>query len=56
MLGEVFKQLQDSSYMLKTLIQDLLDLAKIDNNSFTLNPERHSLVDNIQQVLSMHLF
>jgi signal transduction histidine kinase len=31
MIQEVFKQQQDSSFMLETLIQDLLDLAKIDN-------------------------
>ena len=42
--------------MLETLIQDLLDLAKIDIKQFKLNPERHSLIKSIEQALTMHLF
>ena len=33
--------------MLETLISDLLDLAKIDNNKFKLNSEYYNLVMSI---------
>ena len=32
MIDNVFNKQKDSSFMLETLISDLLDLAKIDNN------------------------
>jgi signal transduction histidine kinase len=39
--------------MLETLISDLLDLAKIDNNEFKLNLKYYNLVKTIQQSLEM---
>ena len=35
--SNVFKQQLNSSYMLENLINDLIDLAKIENNVFSLN-------------------
>ena len=34
--ANVFKQQLNSSYMLENLINDLIDLAKIENNIFSL--------------------
>jgi len=48
LIDDVFKKQKDSSFMLETLISDLLDLAKIDNNKFTLNLEYYNLVKSIQ--------
>ena len=38
-----------SQKMLENLINDLLDLAKLENNSFTLNSEYFDLTDVIEQ-------
>jgi len=46
-IDNVFKKQKDSSFMLETLISDLLDLAKIDNNKFNLNLEYYNLVESI---------
>ena len=37
LFSKVFKQQLNSSYMLENLIKDLIDLAKIENNKFSLN-------------------
>ena len=36
-IDNVFQKQKDSSFMLETLVSDLLDLAKIDNNQFKLD-------------------
>jgi len=47
LIDNVFKKQKDSSFVLETLVSDLLDLAKIDNNKFNLNLEYYNLVESI---------
>ena len=42
--------------MLEILITDLLDLAKIENNKFTLNNNYFNLIDTIDTTLKIMLF
>ena len=42
--------------MLENLINDLIDLAKIENNKFSLNQEYADLVETIESALSLLLF
>ena len=42
--------------MLEILITDLLDLAKIENNKFTLNNNYFNLIDTIETTLKIMLF
>ena len=51
LIDDVFKKQKDASYMLETLVSDLLDLAKIDNNQFKLNLEYYNLVETIKKSL-----
>lgn len=44
----VFKEQQNSSLMLENLINDLLDLAKIENNKFSLNNKNFDLTETIE--------
>ena len=37
--------------MLENLINDLIDLAKIENNKFSLNQEYYNLPETISQTL-----
>ena len=42
--------------MLKNLINDLIDLAKIENNKFSLNLEYYDLPQTINETLEILLF
>ena len=42
--------------MLENLIHDLLDLAKIENNKFTLNQNYFNLTDTIEQTLKIMMY
>ena len=42
--------------MLENLINDLIDLAKIENNKFSLNQEYYNLANTIHQTLEILLF
>ena len=42
--------------MLENLINDLIDLAKIENNKFSLNKEYCDLTQTIEQTLELMLF
>ena len=53
---DVFKQQLNSSCMLETLINDLIDLAKIENNKFSLNQEYFNLPKTIHETLEILLF
>ena len=44
----VTKQQCNSSNMLENLINDLLDLAKIENNKFSLNQDYFDLAETIE--------
>ena len=39
--------------MLETLIHDLIDLAKIENNKFSLNQEYFDLTETVHQTLEI---
>ena len=54
--SNVFKQQLNSSYMLENLINDLIDLAKIENNKFSLNYENYDLPNTIHETLEILLF
>ena len=54
--SNVFKQQLNSSHMLENLINDLIDLAKIENNKFSLNQEYYNLANTIHQTLEILLF
>ena len=45
-----------TSNMLENLINDLLDLAKIENNKFTLNLNYFDLTETIEQTLKIMEF
>ena len=42
--------------MLENLINDLIDLAKIENNKFSLNSEYYNLANTIHETLEILLF
>ena len=42
--------------MLELLINDLMDLAKIENNKFTLNNSYFNLIDTIETTLNILLY
>ena len=42
--------------MIENLINDLIDLAKIENNKFSLNQEYFNLSETINQTLEILLF
>jgi len=42
--------------MLENLVNDLLDLAKLENNAFTLNPEYFNLSQTIYEAFEILLF
>lgn len=42
--------------MVENLINDLLDLAKLENQSFTIDQKYFSLTDTITQALQMLVF
>ena len=54
--SNVFKQQLNSSNMLETLINDLIDLAKIENNIFSLNQDYYNLPNTIHETLEILLF
>ena len=54
--SNVFKQQLNSSYMVENLINDLTDLAKIENNIFALNLEYYNLPNTIHETLEILLF
>ena len=55
-LSNVFKQQLNSSLMLENLINDLIDLAKIENNIFTLNQDYYNLPNTIHETLEILVF
>ena len=46
--SKVTKSQCNSSNMLENLINDLLDLAKIENNKFTLNQNYFDLAETVE--------
>ena len=46
-LLNVFEHQKNSTIMLENLINDLIDLAKIENNKFSLNQEYSDLTKTI---------
>ena len=42
--------------MLENLINDLIDMAKIDNNKFSLNQEYYDLTETMHQTLEIMKF
>ena len=52
----VFKEQETSCNMLENLINDLLDLAKMENNKFSLNYNYFDLIETIEQTLKIFLF
>jgi len=42
--------------MVETLINDLMDLAKFENEKFKFDEEYFSLYETIQEVIQMNLF
>ena len=42
--------------MLENLINDLIDLAKIENNKFSLDQEYYNLANTIHETLEILLF
>jgi len=55
-VSDILLKQQDASYMLETLICDLLDLAKIENNKFDLNLKYYDLTKSIQNTLKIMMF
>ena len=49
----VFQKQQTSTQMLENLINDLIDLAKIENNKFSLNKEYCDLTETIHSTLEL---
>ena len=54
--SNVTKSQCNSSNMLENLINDLLDLAKIENNKFSLNQNYFDLAETVEQTLKIMLF
>ena len=52
----VFQKQQTSTQMLENLINDLIDLAKIENNKFSLNKEYCDLTETIHSTLELLQF
>ena len=52
----VFKEQYTSCYMLENLINDLLDMAKMENYKFSLNYNYFDLIETIESTLKMFLF
>jgi signal transduction histidine kinase len=55
-VSDILLKQQDASYMLETLICDLLDLAKIENNKFDLNLKYYDLTKSIYNTLKLMMF
>ena len=53
---KVFKQQLNSSHMLNNLINDLIDLAKMENSKFNFNNEYFDLIETIHDTLEIMLF
>lgn len=44
------------AFMMNTLIDDLLDLAKLENNAFQLNFSEFNLIETVQDAFSLLMF
>ena len=45
-----------AAFMMNTLIDDLLDLAKLENSAFQLNMSEFNLIETVQDVFSLLMF
>ena len=45
-----------SSHMLSNLVNDLLDLAKLNNTAFSLNVEKSSLIEQVENAFNIVAF
>ena len=55
-VSDILLKQQDVSYMLDTLICDLLDLAKMEVNKFDLNLKYYDLPKSINNTLKLMMF